>query len=184
MLKPVNNYFNFLTCESKFKKSNMRKLIILIILMFAIFSCKNNNKVIDREAELKILNTFMDNWHHSAAIADENMFFGSMDSNAVYLGTDPGERWLKSEFMSWGMKYFQRDTAWAFIPYNRIWEFTDDYQYAWFDELLETHMGTCRGSGILKRFGDGWKIKQYNLTLTLPNDRMKDYRKMINLPIK
>ncbi len=122
----------------------------------------------------------MDNWHHAAAIADEDVFFGSLDSNAVYLGTDPQERWLKHEFMEWGMKYFERDTAWAFTPYNRTWKFSEDMQYAWFDELLETHMGICRGSGVVKRYKDGWKIKHYNLALTLPNELMNDYRILID----
>jgi len=82
------------------------------------------------------------------------------------------------------MKYFQRDTAWAFIPYNRTWEFSEDMQYAWFDELLETHMGICRGSGVLIKYPDGWKIKQYNLALTLPNNKMNAFRKLVNVPIK
>ena len=162
----------------------IKKTIIIIISVLSIVSCNNSEKVVSRDVELSVLNTFMDNWHHSAAIADEDIFFGSLDSNAVYLGTDPSERWLKHEFMAWGMKYFQADTAWAFTPYNRVWELTDDLQYAWFDELLETHMGVCRGSGVLKRYKNGWKIKHYNLALTLPNDQMNNFRKMLDIPIK
>ena len=158
----------------------MKNIFILLLGICIIGSCNTAPKSIDRNDEIDILNTFIDNWHHAAAIANENVFFGSLDSNAVYLGTDPQERWLKHEFMEWGIKYFERDTAWAFIPYNRIWEFSDDLQYAWFDELLETHMGICRGSGVVKRYKDGWKIKHYNLALTLPNELMNDYRILIN----
>ena len=158
----------------------MKIIFILLLSICFLGSCNTEEKSIDWDDEINILDTFMDNWHHAAAIADEDIFFGSLDSNAVYLGTDPGERWPKHEFMEWGMKYFERDTAWAFTPYNRIWEFSEDLQYAWFDELLETHMGICRGSGILKRYKDGWKIKHYNLALTLPNDLMNDYRILIN----
>jgi len=162
----------------------MKKLVLFILIITIVSSCQQKNLKVNNQNEIEILNKFMDNWHHAAAVADEDIFFGSLDSNAVYLGTDPGERWLKHEFMEWGMKYFQRDTAWSFTPYNRIWEFSDDMQYAWFDELLETHMGICRGSGVLKKYTDGWKIKQYNLALTLPNNKMNEFRKLVDVPLK
>ena len=42
---------------------------------------------------------------------------------------------------------------------------------AWFDEALDTpNMGPCRGSGVLVRGGDAWKIAQYNLSIPIPND--------------
>ncbi len=155
----------------------MKRYVLPIILLVFNMACS----VPDKETEIAKLNEFMDNWHQSAAVADEDVFFGSLDENAVYLGTDPGERWLKHEFMDWGLKYFERDTAWAFTPYHRIWEFSDDMQYAWFDELLETHMGICRGSGVVKKYKEGWKIKHYNLALTLPNDLMNEYRQIVGV---
>ncbi len=158
----------------------MKKYNLVIICSIILFACNHMDK--DKE-EVK-LNQFMDEWHHSAAIADEDIFFGSLDSNAVYLGTDPNERWLKHEFMDWGLKYFERDTAWAFTPYNRVWEFSEDMSYAWFDELLKTHMGICRGSGVVKRYNDEWKIKHYNLALTISNDKMNDYKKIIDIENK
>jgi len=152
----------------------MKKYLLHIILAALVTACS----LPDKESETKKLNEFIDSWHHAAAVADEDIFFGSLDSNAVYLGTDPGERWLKHEFMDWGMKYFQRDTAWAFTPYNRVWEFSEDMKYAWFDELLETHMGICRGSGVVIRHGKQWKIKHYNLAVTIPNEKMNDFREL------
>jgi hypothetical protein len=147
-------------------------------------SCKNQHADQKKERYIIDLNILMDSWHQAAAVADEDIFFGLLDSNAVYLGTDPGERWLKHEFMDWGLKYFQGDTAWAFVPYNRVWNFSDNFQYAWFDELLETHMGICRGSGVLKMDQNKWKIQQYNLALTLPNDKMNGFRELQNVPLK
>ena len=152
------------------------KKYLPIFLMFLFSACSEP----DKTSEITKLNIFMDSWHNAAAIADEDVFFNSMDTLAVYLGTDPNERWLKHEFMEWGMKYFEHDTAWAFRPYKRIWNFSDDMNYAWFDELLETHMGVCRGSGVLKRHGTKWKIVQYNLALTLPNDQLNAYRELLN----
>jgi len=34
-------------------------------------------------------------------------------------------------------------------------------------------MGTCRGSGVLEKTSNGWKIKQYVLSVTIPNDDMQ-----------
>lgn len=162
----------------------MNRIAWVLILCMFLLSCKNQHADHKKEQYIADLNNLMDSWHHAAAVADEDVFFGLLDSNAVYLGTDPGERWLKHEFMDWGLKYFQRDTAWAFIPYNRVWNFSDDFQYAWFDELLETHMGVCRGSGVLKMSQNKWKIQQYNLALTLPNDKMNGFRELQNVPLK
>lgn len=52
----------------------------------------------------------------------------------------------------------------------------------WFDELLESRIGPCRGSGVLLRSGDTFRIAQYNLTLTIPNERVDDLRKMLTTP--
>jgi len=154
----------------------MRNIILITVILFLAFSCKTEKSFPDKQKLISELNTFMDNWHHSAAVADEDIFFGSLDSNAVYLGTDATERWEKHIFMDWGMKYFQRDTAWAFLPFNRNWDFTEDMKYGWFDELLETHMGICRGSGVVVFTPNGWKIKQYNLAVTVPNEKMNEFR--------
>ena len=159
----------------------MIKRFSYFIVALSILSCSDNTISFNKKATMNELNTFMDQWHHAAAKADEDIFFNSLDSNAVYLGTDPSERWLKHEFETWAMPYFKRDTAWTFKPYNRIWEFSDDGKIAWFDELLETHMGVCRGSGILVKSKDNWKIKQYNLALTLANEKMNEFRKIQNI---
>ena len=38
-------------------------------------------------------------------------------------------------------------------------------------------MGTCRGSGVLEKTNDSWKIKHYVLSVTIPND---DIQKVID----
>jgi hypothetical protein len=37
---------------------------------------------------------------------------------------------------------------------------------AWFDELLNTQMKICRGSGVLVKIDGKWKIKHYVLSMT------------------
>ncbi len=50
----------------------------------------------------------------------------------------------------------------------------------WFDELLDTWMGTCRGSGVLEKNNKEWKIKQYVLSVTIPNDSIQKVIKLKN----
>ena len=53
---------------------------------------------------------------------------------------------------------------------------------AWFDELLDTHMKICRGSGVLVDQGNGqWKIKHYVLSMTVPNENVDEIVKKQNL---
>ena len=52
---------------------------------------------------------------------------------------------------------------------------------AWFDEDLETaNLGPSRGSGVLERGADGrWRIAQYNLAITVPNERFREVRTLL-----
>ena len=50
---------------------------------------------------------------------------------------------------------------------------------AWFDELLDTWMGDCRSSGIVQKVNGEWKIKYYHLAITVPNDVVDNYLKLI-----
>ena len=47
---------------------------------------------------------------------------------------------------------------------------------AYFDELLDNaKLGLCRGSGILAKKGDDWKVLQYNLSIPIPNALAEDF---------
>ncbi|MEM9261578.1 MAG: nuclear transport factor 2 family protein, partial [Bacteroidota bacterium] len=49
-------------------------------------------------------------------------------------------------------------------------------QVAYWDELLDTWMGPCRGTAVVKRDGvNGWKIAHYTLSVTIPNDKIDGF---------
>lgn len=125
------------------------------------------------------INKFMDEWHLAAARADADKFFGSMSEDGIYIGTDQTERWLRDEIREWSKKYFDRKSAWDFKPLERQVHLSEDGQYAWFNETLDTWMGICRGSGILVKTGNGWLIKQYHLSVTIDNDKIDGFLKVI-----
>jgi len=124
------------------------------------------------------LNTFMNNWHKAAATADEAVFFGSMASDGIYIGTDATEKWERDAMREWSKKYFDRDSAWDFETIDRAFYLSDDEETAWFEESLDTWMGVCRGSGVLELTKDGWKIKHYHLAVAVPNDNVDAYLKI------
>lgn len=128
-----------------------------------------------QQSETEALNAFLDSWHQAAAKADSVVFFDSMSKNSIYIGTDASERWTKDQFHQFAMPYFRRGKAWDFKPYDRDIQFSEDRKQAWFSELLTTWMGVCRGSGVLTKTRTGWKIDQYHLSVTVPNDAIRDF---------
>ena len=126
------------------------------------------------------VNQFIDAWHLAAARADAATFFGSMADDAIYIGTDATERWTKSEFVSFARPYFDKGKAWDFKPRDRDVHVTSDKQNVWFSELLDTWMGVCRGSGVLVRTPQGWKLQQYHLSVTVPNAIIRDFITLVD----
>jgi hypothetical protein len=132
-----------------------------------------------RANEIGEVNIAMDKWHEAAAHGDEEVFFKWMDTDAIYLGTDSAERWSKEEFRKWSKPHFDKEVAWAFKPKKRNIYFSDKGQYAWFEETLDTWMGECRGTGVMRRLPEGWRIKHYNLAILVPNDVVKDFISLV-----
>jgi ketosteroid isomerase-like protein len=106
-------------------------------------------------------------YHEAASKADWDTYFGLMSEDAIFLGTDAGERWDKATFMG----YASKTDGWTYTMTERNINLTPDGNSAWFDELLHNEKyGTSRGTGVLIRTNEGWKISQYHLTFPIPND--------------
>ncbi len=145
----------------------MKQLRILILAICLVSSSNAFSQ------DTAAINNLVNGWHKAAATADEVIFFGSMSDDAVYLGTDESERWLKPDFMAWSKKYFDRESAWDFKPLSRNVQFSDDKKTAWWDEKLDTWMGVCAGAGVATLTKDGWKIRHYQLAMMIPNEKVK-----------
>jgi hypothetical protein len=101
-----------------------------------------------------------------------------MDSISVFIGTDATENWSKNQFQKYSKPYFDEGKAWDFKPLERHIYTNKSGNFIWFDELLDTWMGVCRGSGVIELVGEKLKIKHYVLSLTIPNDIIDDVIKM------
>ena len=151
--------------------------------MWVISSITDTRRALGcKTKSLSQVNALLDSWHAAAAEADENLFFGSMTPDGIYIGTDISERWTTSEMRIWSQKYFDREVAWTFEPKNRNITFNNEENMGWFDEELDTWMGDCRGSGVIVKTTAGWKIKQYHLSIAVPNDKVDSYLEIIDKP--
>ena len=150
----------------------MRVITVIISLFFLNCFAQNNEK---SNAEVTIL---LDNWHKAAAEANFDNYFSAMDSQSIFIGTDATEKWNKQEFIAFAKPYFDKGKAWSFTALERTIYFDKSGKIAWFNELLDTQMKICRGSGVLVKVGKQWKIKQYVLSMTIPNDNASEVIKI------
>lgn len=124
------------------------------------------------------VNSILNQWHLAAADAQFDEYMNALTSDAIYIGTDATENWNKQEFMKFAKPYFDRGKAWSFKVLERNVYFSKDKKTAWFDELLDTQMKICRGSGVLIKSGKKWKIQHYVLSMTIPNDNSDEVIKV------
>ncbi len=122
----------------------------------------------------------LDSFHQAAAAAQAKPYFNLLSQDAIFLGTDATERWSKEEFKAFVVPYFSQGKGWLYTPVKRNISVVKRGQVAFFDEILFSESyGTCRGSGLLVKTEQGWKISQYNLSIPMPNGIAKALVKQI-----
>lgn len=154
------------------------RLFFLVSLWLA-FSCSSTEKeqnkdlAIDFSAEKTAIASRLDSFNLAAASADFDQYFGFYSADAVFMGTDATEYWTKDEFQVWAKPFFDKKKTWNFKAMKRNIYFGNHPDLAWFDELLNTQMKICRGSGVMVKENGVWKVKQYVLSMTFPNEQIK-----------
>ncbi|WP_339881255.1 nuclear transport factor 2 family protein [Polaribacter vadi] len=150
----------------------IQKGISFVALFFILVGCNSVKEISFLETkEIKNnVNTVLNDWHLAASDANFETYFSKMDSISVFIGTDATENWNKEEFKAYSKPYFDKGKAWSFTTLERNIYVNNSGNFVWFDELLNTQMGTCRGSGVLEKKGNSWKIKHYVLSITIPNE--------------
>ncbi len=126
------------------------------------------------------LDGIVDAWHKAAAESNFQNYFSAVSDDFVFLGTDPTERWAKTEFETFCKPYFEAGKGWNFTKIERNWNLSKDGKTAWFDEKINTWMKDCRGTGVLKKVKGKWKIAFYNLSVLIENDKIKSFIELRN----
>ncbi len=145
----------------------MNKIVGVLILFFLSITLQAQH-----EAETNAVTTVLDAWHQAAADADFEAYFSKMTEDGVFIGTDAMENWQNAEFREFSKPYFDKGKAWSFTAVQRNVYFNEAMDMAWFDELLDTQMKLCRGSGVLLKSGGEWKIAHYVLSIAVPNENV------------
>jgi len=145
-------------------------ILISIVLLVATIAPADESTPDERAVDA-VLSSF----HEAASRADGDLYFSLLADEAIYLGTDAGERWTVDEFKAFAEPYFSKGRGWTYTATTRNIFIGPGGDTAWFDELLwNESYGTCRGTGVLIETPEGWRIAQYHLTFPVPNELAKD----------
>ncbi len=147
----------------------MKKFTAIVALLIVCSASAQNAK--------EAIGTQLDLWHRAAAKGQFDNYFSLMTPDAIFIGTDPMENWNIAQFKAFAKPYFDKGAAWDFKPVQRNIYVQGDI--AWFDELLDTWMKLCRGSGVMKKVNGKWLIQHYVLSITIPNDNATEVVKII-----
>lgn len=147
----------------------MKNYFAVLLTLFLFSGCSLPNP------DSTDIDELVDQWHKDAAKADFDAYFKATNKHFVFLGTAPGERWNREDFMSFCKPYFDKGKAWNFKPSNRIVQFSKNGKTAWFDEDLDTWMKGCRGTGICEWQNGEWSIAYYNLHVLIENEKIEAF---------
>ena len=160
------------------KKLSLFSLCIIAFLNLPDLNAQVKNTQENIEAVERQINKTIGSWHKAAAEANFENYFDLMTEDAIFIGTDATENWTLPEFKRFSKPYFKSGKAWTFRTLDRNLYVHENLRVAWFDELLDTHMGICRGSGVLMKENGKWKIHHYVLSITIPNEDVKEVTEM------
>ena len=145
----------------------MKKHLIKIFFLLSFITAFSQN-------EKAMINSIINQWHLDAAESNFSSYFNKMSSDCIFVGTDALENWTVSEFKEFSKPFFEDKNTWDFKTLERNIYSSSDKVVFWFDELLDTWMGICRGSGVIIMENKEWKIVHYVLSVVVPNENIKD----------
>jgi hypothetical protein len=129
--------------------------------------------------ERAAIDAVLDDFHDAAANADADRYLGHLTDDAVFMGTDEWERWPRHpDFTDYVRSRFA-DGGWSYRPVERNVQVADGV--AWFDEVVYSEAnGRFRGTGVLVKPGDDWKIAHYALSFLIFNENWQQVIDLTN----
>lgn len=142
---------------------NLPLLVILLPIMALADGADGDKRAI---AEV------LDNFHDAAAHGDKDRYLGLMTDDGVFLGTDEWERWPKRpDFTDYVGGRFKDGSGWNYRSVERNIRVSDGGDTAWFDEVVYSEQnGRFRGTGVLSKQGNDWKIAHYAMSFLILNE--------------
>lgn len=130
----------------------------------------------DRDERRGAIAAVLDDFHDAAWHGDEVRYLGHMTEDAVFMGTDEWERWPKHpDFTDYVGRRFEDGVGWRYKSVERVIRIADSGETAWFDEVVYSETsGRFRGTGVLVRENDRWKIAHYSMSFLVFNENWDD----------
>lgn len=158
----------------------MRRILIALFILLSPAAADGQLRAAVSATDERAIGLVLDDFHAAAAAADFARYFGHFTRDAVFLGTDATERWTVQDFEAYARPYFRPGGGWTYRPRDRHVTVAAGGRFAFFDELLDNDaLGVCRGSGVMVREGEVWKVAQYDLSIPIPNERADSVVKII-----
>jgi ketosteroid isomerase-like protein len=150
----------------------MNKLLILSsLLALPLIAPAPAPRAAPTDAAAEQVEALITGFLSAAAEADAEAYFGALDEDAILIGTDVGERWTTAEMRTLLEPVFARGERRKSVPSETHVTVADDGRTAWFDQRLESERwGEMRGTGVVRRDGERWKIVQYAWSFPVPNE--------------
>jgi ketosteroid isomerase-like protein len=155
----------------------MKALGLLLLVMCSLLNMSvADDHTQHAEPQKQAINKLVDGLHHAASKADLNAYLGSYTPNGVFMGTDDWERWTRPVTLDKYVKErFSTGTGWTYTPVERYINIADDGNTAWFDEIIVSQKwGRFRGTGVVTKQKDNWKIAHYSMTVLVANEAFFD----------
>lgn len=153
----------------------MKKLFLFILFLIVLISCSS---IKSEEFSKDQINFVLDEWHKAASESKYEEYFSKMSDSGVFVGTDATENWQNQDFKTFSKPYFDKGKGWTYVSLERNIYLYNGNNVAWFDELLDSRLKICRGSGVLIKEKGKWKIAHYVLSLTVPNEKVSEVVKL------
>jgi ketosteroid isomerase-like protein len=136
--------------------------------------------LLDESPETRAVKAMLRDFHQAGVDADGERLFGHLEPDAILFGTDKHERFTVEEYKAFVDPYLSQGIGWTSVPTEQNVFVSDDGNFAWFDERLDKPgFGELRGTGVLHKVDGSWRVLQFNVAFTVPNDLARPLASMI-----
>jgi ketosteroid isomerase-like protein len=164
-----NKNWNFIDMKQSLRIAVAVFSISSILLMTNLGFTKDINPI--RHSAIELIENKMDDFHDAADKGDSARYLNHFAKDGVFMGTDDWERWPFDGFSKYVNKHFKDGKGWSYKPIKRFTNINSEEAFAWVDEIVESEKwGRFRGTAVLTKTEQGWKIQHYSLTVLVPNE--------------
>ncbi|MFT6406641.1 MAG: ketosteroid isomerase-like protein [Arenicella sp.] len=145
-------------------------ILVSLALLTASFAFSKDLQPLASDV-IKLIDNKMDDFHDAADKGDKARYLNHFTEDSVFMGTDDWERWRLQDFSRYVDTHFKDGKGWSYTPIKRYSNFNSRKDIAWVDEILESKKwGRFRGTAVLEKTAQGWKLKHYSLSKLVPNE--------------